>query len=847
MKRKIISLIVVFSMLLACIGSLNLQAAEQYLITGASLMLGEKLGIIFYTDIPYSSDKIATIELNDRESAVVPKSKNGCAAYEFKEIVPNEMRAPITIKAENINLSVSFMDIVIMMLDSDGYEDECYALLSNLVEYGYACEWFTSGTANYAEIESFLANPPAHYTADLYNINETPSSDKAVEVAADTSAYLYSVGYFFSDYNRLCVKFYAERPTEVNIVIGGRTYSEDDFNEEGSRIYSVYSYPISAKNLGDTVSVKLVHGDNVQRLLYSTKAYASSVMSSDQYNELDKYLVYYLYRYSVAAANYVEIAGSWNETYDDTPGEESNESEIEEDDVILIETFSGLYLPYLVLEINNNKANLLCLTAIGESQFSENECIYENNALDQGLNEVYEEWAIADSFKNAIVPRVIHQEMWQQVQQGSVYDYSYTVPSWQSEMGEDYTVYFSQVDDISEPIERYFYASPLSDWINWAFRQHGGGCYFDMQDICNVQQWDYNVVFNMQAGVYDIIEPAAGLLPWSSSVFTFTDYGYTANDEIYYYDVYRAIQAGSTLPADNNAPIQFGVTVDLTKLEYEKVTKTRTRLIHNLPIMFDVYEGASWATIGLSTSYPLCQLGYLAVAPDDTLYLLGTPITEYDSDGETIIGNVSLFGEINLSHYYVVDLPTANAMCFEYDNYSCCLCNGNYSSVNIVFDPVNAFEYVAFTSSNPDVASIDRCYTNGCQILLNSVGTTTITAISESGLTAECTVEVKYPETITEGEIKTAIINNPGEYMYFEFTPEEDGYYLFGSGTEYDTYGYIYNSDMTIIAYDDDSGENNNFLVGCYMTAGTQYILGARYYGNNITGPFDVGVYRYSD
>lgn len=101
-----------------------------------------------------------------------------------------------------------------------------------------------------------------------------------------------------------------------------------------------------------------------------------------------------------------------------------------------------------------------------------------------------------------------------------------------------------------------------------------------------------------------------------------------------------------------------------------------------------------------------------------------------------------------------------------------------------------------------------------------------------------------YP-SINLDEIKTATISVAGEYSFFTFTPEESGEYGFYSVGEYDTYGYIYDTDGNLLESDDDDGFNVHFCVTYDFTADTTYILGVRFYYDNMTGSFDVSVHRH--
>ena len=90
-------------------------------------------------------------------------------------------------------------------------------------------------------------------------------------------------------------------------------------------------------------------------------------------------------------------------------------------------------------------------------------------------------------------------------------------------------------------------------------------------------------------------------------------------------------------------------------------------------------------------------------------------------------------------------------------------------------------------------------------------------------------------ESSVEAEISVG-----GDYVYYSFVPAASGtYYFFSTGDE-DTYAYLYDSNGTQLAYDDDGGSNGNFKISYYFEAGQQYFLGARFYTDALTGSFTV-------
>ncbi len=158
-------------------------------------------------------------------------------------------------------------------------------------------------------------------------------------------------------------------------------------------------------------------------------------------------------------------------------------------------------------------------------------------------------------------------------------------------------------------------------------------------------------------------------------------------------------------------------------------------------------------------------------------------------------------------------------------------------SLTIDFAPVDCIEEtITWTSDNTTVATVSSYgYVN-----LLSIGEATITATSESGLTATCKVQVTDYPTIYVGEQKTVehTTLKPNEYYYF--TPEHDGTYVFYSVSETaNTYGHIYDINGTQLKYDNNSGDGNNFRIQYDMTAGVTYVLRSRIYSGN-TKTYDI-------
>ena len=92
----------------------------------------------------------------------------------------------------------------------------------------------------------------------------------------------------------------------------------------------------------------------------------------------------------------------------------------------------------------------------------------------------------------------------------------------------------------------------------------------------------------------------------------------------------------------------------------------------------------------------------------------------------------------------------------------------------------------------------------------------------------------------------TATIDYPGGYCYFTFTPETSGEYTFYSTNSngYDTFAYLYDSDMYLLVMDDDSGDHWNFALTWDLNAGQTYILRAEFNSRDMIGSYEVGIVK---
>ena len=97
---------------------------------------------------------------------------------------------------------------------------------------------------------------------------------------------------------------------------------------------------------------------------------------------------------------------------------------------------------------------------------------------------------------------------------------------------------------------------------------------------------------------------------------------------------------------------------------------------------------------------------------------------------------------------------------------------------------------------------------------------------------------------ITLGETVTVNIETAYAVIFYRFTPEETGDYVFESTSNYDTYCYLYDADFNQLTSDDDGGSGNNFRLRYTFEAGNTYYLGAKMY-SSYTGTYEATLSEY--
>ena len=118
--------------------------------------------------------------------------------------------------------------------------------------------------------------------------------------------------------------------------------------------------------------------------------------------------------------------------------------------------------------------------------------------------------------------------------------------------------------------------------------------------------------------------------------------------------------------------------------------------------------------------------------------------------------------------------------------------------------------------------------------------------------TGDCTLYAKW---MTKDDIADQVVDNMqanntydaeialgGQRLVYTFTPEASGTYMFSASGYYDTYGYLYDSNLVELDHNDDDGDGSNFSISYQLEAGNTYYLIVRMCYSSQTGSFTVTV-----
>ena len=148
-------------------------------------------------------------------------------------------------------------------------------------------------------------------------------------------------------------------------------------------------------------------------------------------------------------------------------------------------------------------------------------------------------------------------------------------------------------------------------------------------------------------------------------------------------------------------------------------------------------------------------------------------------------------------------------------------------------------EKITWTSSDTSVVVIEDWYDNWCQLYFAGVGTATVTATTESGLSASCEVTVKGYPRLTCGDSVT-VDPTQGDSMHC-FIPEEDGWYgFYTTGGSSDPAAILRNGNLMEITREDNGGDDGHFVLSYELTAGEIYYIETYCWGFAAEEPYQL-------
>ena len=133
-------------------------------------------------------------------------------------------------------------------------------------------------------------------------------------------------------------------------------------------------------------------------------------------------------------------------------------------------------------------------------------------------------------------------------------------------------------------------------------------------------------------------------------------------------------------------------------------------------------------------------------------------------------------------------------------------------------------ESVTWSSDNASLVSVG----SDGRLEMISAGSTKIHAVSENGLTAECTVTVHDDIKLSEGVAANGKIYEPYAWSRFAFTPSVSGKYIFCSENSSETtHADLLDSDLDRLAYGQGTYGNPDFTIKYDLEAGKTYYIKA--------------------
>lgn len=347
-------------------------------------------------------------------------------------------------------------------------------------------------------------------------------------------------------------------------------------------------------------------------------------------------------------------------------------------------------------------------------------------------------------------------------------------------------------------------------------------------------------------------------------------YEYDNNGEKYFYYYLPSFEIGDVLRINN----KDGSVIDYTYIGWQESYGESVFLSSNGDCIFEYYINTSsnqfenhW-TLGNENYYQIKYLGILCDVPvsitenniksieyiransDIVEFTNGYRSVYYDEDGvlcDYYEYNINV-SEGDIFKVVCSDNTVEEYVCYKetaeyedgtkYDYYELRNENGEVIDVNHI-----DFSYIQ---------SYDNCWTVGnsypVQVAYGGHNATFNVNITEhthnyhNGFCTYCfALEDGYDLPAAKISKNNVEIDEADEMIMFSYTPKSNGTVNIFSTGSYDTVGYLYDSDMNLLEYNDDYSDTN-FNFEYYMTAKETYYIVCCMYDDYTTGDFTLNI-----
>lgn len=263
-KRKITRFCVfLITILMTSTLACTVFAANTPVLKDVDIRLGDTIGLLFHTDIPYDSN-IGTVKasVNNRDISqhVERYNNDNCYTFLVTGIYPHEISQKITLSLSGLNLQfqTSVKEELKKMLNNSASEDEKH-FASDLLQYGEA-------TWQYREHVNGT-NRPCDITTNVdgYDPSGHPITTSLINIGNSISAvHISSIGIAYSDTNHYVIEVEVPQAMQagakIDIVFNysNKESTESITHEGGTQKYSFKSPALEAHKIAtESISVKL--------------------------------------------------------------------------------------------------------------------------------------------------------------------------------------------------------------------------------------------------------------------------------------------------------------------------------------------------------------------------------------------------------------------------------------------------------------------------------------------------------------------------------------------------------------------------------------------------------------